>query len=310
MPLDIFDIRAVRHKIEAVENVAETLAAADFLRLNNGSVQIQTDTIELNRDKPDGGARPNVPVRRRGIITGEVELIGAATAGDAAPIGGLLRNSGHTEVLDAGPPAFAEYTPVLNGFPSATVAFNHAGELATLVGARGRLTSIDLAINDFPKAGIELLGRVSAVAEQVVPSDAVPAGYQDPPPFTEANMLVELDSTALEGVSLSLNPGITLSLAYHSEAVIARQSVRAVTGTLRVYRPLNATINLRTIAQATTKIPLLVSLDTGTAAQTLTLAATGIQIGEPQNANLDGLRVWDIPVTLVQDYVLSFGDLT
>jgi len=307
MPLDIFDLRAVRHKIEATENVAETLAGSDGILLNNGSVQIQTDNIQLNRDKPDGGARPNVPVRRRGLITGEIELIGGATAGSAGPLSGLLRNCGHTETEVSGPPANVTYEPVLNNFPSATIGFNHAGELVTLVGARGRLTSIALGINDFAKANVEFLGRISAVAEQAVPADDLSA-YLDPPAFTEANMVVSLDSTNLEGISLNLDPGITLSLAYHSEAVIARQTVRAVTGTLRVYRPLIATKDIRSLAETTTKVPLLVSLDTGTANQSTALSAAGIQIGEPQNVNVDGLRAWDIPVTLIEDYTITFGD--
>jgi hypothetical protein len=311
MPLDIFDLRALRHKIESVEGTAESLAEADAVQILNGEGQISVDQIERNLDRPAGGARPYVPVRRRVMVTGEIELAGASTAGDAAPVGDLLRNMGHTEALNAGPPANAEYTPVLNGFPSATFFFYHGGETLQAVGGRGRLTSIDLAINDFPKAGIELMGKVEGAVEESVPTDDLSA-FQSPIVGVEANMTVELGGVALEAVSLSLDPGINLALAYHTEATISRQSARAVTGTLRVYRPLNATANIRSLAQNQTLQTLLVDYVTGTAAKDLALEAPSVQIGEPQNAELDGLRVWDIPIRLLpdagnDDYLLRFG---
>jgi hypothetical protein len=310
MPLETFDLRALRHKIEAVEGTAESLAGADAIQIMEGSGQIQTDELERNLDRPAGGGRPYVPIRRRVLITGMIELAGAATAGLAAPISGLLRNCGHTEVLNSTPDN-AEYTPVLTGFPSATFGFYHAGELLTGVGSRGRLTSIDMAINDYPKAGIELLGKVEAYAEESVPADDLSA-FQDPVVGTEASMTIELGGVALEAVSLSLDPGISLALAYHTEATVSRQSIRSVNGTLRVYRPLIATADIRSMAQAQTKQTLLVDYVTGTAAKDLSLQAPSVQIGEPQNVDIDGLRGWDIPVRLLpvnnnDDYTLRFG---
>jgi hypothetical protein len=313
MPLETFDLRALRHKIESVEGTAETLAGADAIQIMEGSGQIQIDELERNLDRPAGGARPYVPVRRRVLVTGMIELAGAATAGDAAPIGGLLRNCGHTQALNSAPDN-AEYTPVLTGFPSATFGFYHAGELKTGVGARGRLTSIEMAINDYPKAGIELLGKVEAYSETATPADDLTA-FQDPVVGTEASMKIELGGVALEAVSLNLDPGISLVLAYHTEATISRQSVRSVTGTLRVYRPLIATADIRSMAQAQTKQTLLVDYDSGTDARDLSLQAPSVQIGEPQDVDIDGLRGWDIPVRLLpvnnnDDYTLRFGPRT
>lgn len=313
MSIETFDLRALRHKIESVEGTAETLAGADAIQIMEGSGQIQVDELERNLDRPAGGARPYVPIRRRVLVTGMVELAGAAVAGNAAPISGLLRNCGHTEALNTGPDN-AEYTPVLTGFPSATFGFYHSGELLTGVGARGRLTSIDLAINDYPKAGIELLGKVQAYAEESVPADDLSA-FQDPVVATEETFTVELGGVALDAVSLSLDLGTSLTLAYHSENTVSRQSARSVTGTLRVYRPLIATADIRAMAQAQTKQALLVDYVTGTAAKDLSLQAPSLQIGEPQTVDIDGLRGWDIPVRLLpvnnnDDYTLRFGSRT
>jgi hypothetical protein len=314
MPLETFDLRALRQKIEAVEGTAETLAGADAVQIMEGSGQIQTDELERNLDRPAGGARPYVQTRRRVMVTGMIELAGSATAGNASPLSTMLRNCGHTETLNAGPPANAEYTPVLSGFPSSTIGFYHAGELLLGVGCRGRLTSIDLAINDYPKAGIELMGKVQAYSEVAVPSDDLSA-FQEPIVGVEANMAIELGGVALEAVSLSLDPGVSLALAYHTEATISRQSARAVTGTLRVYRPLIATADIRSMAAGHTKQALLVDYVTGTAAKDLSLEAPSMQIGEPQNVDIDGLRGWDIPVRLLpdagnDDYTLRFGSRT
>lgn len=313
MPLDVFDLRAFTHKIETTEGTdAVPTPAADAILLHTGSGQIQVDELERNIDNPQGGAKPYVPVRRRGMITGEIELAGAATAGDAAPIGRLLRSHGHTEVLEAGPPAQALYTPVLHGFPSASSYFYHAGELFKIVGGRGRLTSIDLAINDFPKAGIEIMGKVEAVEEAAVPTTIDTSAFQDPIVGTEDKMTILLDGEALEGVSLSLDPGISLNMVYHTEATVSRQSIRAVTGTLRVYRPLVATADIRSMARSAAKVPLIVDYLHETPARSLFLTAPRVQIGEPQIAELDGLVVWDIPVRLLpddgnDDYTLGFG---
>lgn len=307
MPLEPFDLRALRHKIEAVEGTAESLTGSDVVMVQEGSGQIQVDELERNLDRPAGGARPYVPVRRRVMVTGNFELAGAAAAGDPAPHSGFLRNCGHTEVLGETPDN-AEYTPVMRGFPSATFWFYHAGELLRATGGRGRLTSIDLAINDYAKAGFELMGKVDGYAEEAVPEDDISA-FQDPVAIIEDNLTVELDGVALEAVSLSLDPGVNLAMVYHSEATVSRQTARSVTGTLRVYRPLIATADIRSMAAAAAKVPLLVDVVTGAAAKDLSLEAGEVQIGEPQNVDIDGLLGWDIPVRLLPgpDYILRFG---
>lgn len=313
MPLEVFELRAFTHKIETTEGTdAVPTPTADAILLHNGSGQIQVDELERAVDNPQGGAKPYVPIRRRAMITGEVELAGAATAGAAAPIGRLLRSHGHTEVLNVGPPAQARYTPLLHGFPSASSYFYHAGERFRIVGGRGRLTSIDLAINDFPKAGIEIMGKVHSVDEMAVPTNIDTSAFQDPIVGTEAEMSILVDGEALEGVSLSLDPGISLNMVYHTEATVSRQSVRAITGTLRVYRPLIATADIRTMARTAAKVPLIVDYTHATAAKSLFLTAPRVQIGEPQIVDIDGIAGWDIPVRLLpqagnDDYTLGFG---
>lgn len=310
MPLEPFDLRATRSKIEAVEGTAETLAEADAIQVLEGSGQISVDQLERNLDRPNGGARPYVPVRRRVLLTGMLELTGAAVAGEATPYTDFLRHCGHTSTLNAAPDN-QELTPVLYGFPSMTHGFYHAGELLVAVGSRGRLTSIDLAINDYAKAGFEVMGKVENYSEVAVPDDDL-SDFQDPVALIEDNLQILVDDVALEGVSASIDPGITLTMVYHSEATVSRQTVRSVTGTLRVYRPLIATADIRSMANSAAKVPLLIDVVTGTAAKDLSLEAASMQLGEPQNVDIDGLRGWDIPVRFLtsSDYVLRLGQRT
>jgi len=310
MPVVNFDVRALRHKIEAVEGVAEALAGADALRIIDGSGQIQRDPVTVNWDKPNGGARPFVPVRGRVLISGQTPLLGASAAGSAIVYSALARNCGHTEVLTAGPPANAEYTPVLQGFPSATGFFNHAGEVLRGAGGRGRYTSFFFGINDFPRVGFEWLAKlVGDPIEEPIWEDDVSA-FGQPVVLTEDNLTVTLGGVALEFVSLTMDTGTTLSLAYHSENSVTRHGGREVTGTLKVYRPLIATAPIRQLVRTAALQPFLLDVVTGTAALDMSLEATNVQMGEPQPTNTDGLLTWDIPVTFTDDYILRFGSRT
>lgn len=313
MPMnELFELRGMRHKLETTEGTDAVPAAVDAVLIQGGEAQISSDPLERNLDTPNGGAKPFVPVRRRGIVTGSVELVGNAIAGTASPLSSLMVNSGHAETLNAGPPANVEYNPVLRNFDSASCYFYHDGEQYRLVGCRSRLTSISMEINNFITAGFELLGQVDGYAETAVPSDDVSA-FQDPPALTESSMAVSIGGVDLDGVSLNLDLGVNLALAYSSERVIARQTARAVTGTLRVYRPQIATKDIRAMARDQTKQALAVVLNTGTPWQTTAFTGSSVQFGEPQNVNIDGLKGWDIPVRLLpvsgnDDYLIRFGD--
>lgn len=315
MATDVFSLRALLHKIESQEGEDATPApATDAILLQDGAGQINVDELERNIDQPEGGAKPYVPVRRHAVVTGDIELVGAADAGDAPPIGDLLRSCGHTEVL-GDTPDNAVYTPTLTSIPSATGYFYHGGEVIKMTGSRGRLTSLNLSINDFPRAGIELMGKVGSVDEAGMPQNISTAAFQVPLVGTEANMTITLGSFDLDGISLELDPGVTLSMLYHTEATVSRQGGRAVTGTLRCYRPLRSDVNIRQMAASAVPTTLLVDYDTGTGAQGLWLSAPKVQLGEPQRADLDGLVVWDIPLRLLpdagnDDYTLGFGERT
>lgn len=313
-----FDLRALLHKIEVTEGTDATPTPdTNAILLLDGSGQINVDELERNIDQPAGGAKPYVQARKHAVITGDVELVGAATEGTAPPIGDLLRNAGHTQVLGEAPDN-AIYTPTLTGIPSASAWFYHGGEVLKMVGARARLTSINMSINDFPRAGVEIMGKIGALDEAAMPSGAnAPdtSAFQVPIVGTDANMTIELGGFALDGISLELDPGVALAMLYHTEATLSRQSARAVTGTLRCYRPARSDINIRQLAAAAQTAPLLVDYVTGDDERDLFLTAPAVQIGEPVRADLDGLVVWDIPLRLLpdagnDDYTLGFGPRT
>jgi len=304
---EFIDVRALRLKAESVEGTYETLAAADAMQILNGEAQIQEDPLTREIDKPDGGARPSVQTRRRVTITGGIELAGAATAGNAAPHAALLLNAGHAEVLDAGPPAGAEYSPVLKGFASASAEFFWDGERYRAKSGRSRLTSIAAEINNYLRAEFEYMGLIESIAEAAVPSDDVSA-FQAPQPLTVESMLASVGGTALEVVSINIDPGIDLNMSYHSEGVIVGHTARSVTGTLRCHRPLVATKDLRTLASTRATEALFLGLSTGTAAEAVEITSATTEFGEPQNVEIDGgYKGWDVPFRMLDDYTLRFG---
>lgn len=323
---DKFDLRAFLHKIETIEGTDATPApATDAILLTNGEVQVQDDDLEREIDQPAGGARPRMKIRRRGTITGGIELLGNATAGQPSPFSSLLRAAGHTETLlvaAAGPPQIfdaAQYTPILTGIPSASSYFYHDGEFFQLVGSRSRLTSASMEINGIPQAETETLGKVLGISEAAVPSDVDFSAFPDPVVGTEdsttgafADMSVLLDGIALDGISVSVDLGVELAMRYSTEATRALHRARAVTGTLTIFRPEVATSDIRSMVASRAKVPLIVDYTHSTEARTQSWEFPSVQLDEPRLVNRDGDKAWEVgfvalPTAGNDDYTLTFG---
>ena len=312
---DQWDGREFLLAIEGTEGEAETLDPASHAYIiHDGESQIEVEERVLERDRPDGGGRPRVYVRRHGVVTGQVELTGAATAGDASPYSPLYRNAGHAEQLvdEAGPPEIkaADYTPVLRGFPSATAEFFHDGELQRMVGARGILESMRWSLDEFNSAGWRLMGLVEAIEEAALPANADKSAFQMPQVGTQANMTVTLDGTALDAVSLELSNGGQLGMRYGTESTLTLHRSRDWTGTLRIWRPLIADSDIRAMVRSHAQVPLVLDYEDDAAANKANLLLPTVQLGEPRRVNVDGSKAWDVPVVAVNaglDYRLRFG---
>jgi len=328
MPLtdDKFDIRAFLHKIEATEGTDSVPdPATNAILLLGGEVSVQDDDLEREIDQPQGGARPRTKIRRRATITGGIELVGATTAGAAPPNSSLIRAAGHVEtvlVADPGPPEVfdaVQYNPILKNIPSASSYFYHDGEFFKIVGSRSRLNTAELSINGIPTAQQETLGKVLEISEDDVPANVDTSAFADPSVGTEdgntgvfADMSILLDGVALDGISVNLDFGINLALRYSTESTRALQRARAVTGTMRIYRPEIATSDIRSMVNSRAKVPLLVDYAHTEEWRNQSWFAPAVQLDEPVLVDVDGDKAWDVgfvalPVNGNDDYELTFG---
>lgn len=266
MPLESFERRGLLVKTEVTENTDSTpLAAADGILLLNGSSKLEADVIERAIDRPYFGGDPFVLTKFRGSIEGDIELIGAAVAGTASPLSTVLRMGGMAETLDAvGPPAFARYNPVSTGIISATSYFFHAGTLKKLTGSRAAISGVKLAIGDYPKARIQIVGNATDVEETALPSIAL-ANFQTPIPATTETMTLTVGGFAVSGTEFTLDFGSELGLVEHTEARLSRISDRKPTFTTTFYRPAKADLDVHALWRTHSLVPIVALVDGGAA---------------------------------------------
>jgi len=328
MPLtdDKFDIRAFLHKIEATEGVdAVPTGPANAIQLIDGRVAINFDERERNIDQPKGGAKPKVYVNERALITGSIEMVGAATAGVASPYSSLIRSAGNTETLlvaDAGPPEVfdaVQHSPILQNIPSASSYFYHDGEFFKVVSSRSRFLRASIPINDVPTVTQETLGKVLSITEAEVPGDVDTSAFPDPVVGTEdkqtgvfADLSILLDDVALDGVSAEWDFGVTLAMRYSTEATRSLQRVRAITGTLNIFRPEIADSDIRSMVRNHAKVPLLLDYQHTDGWRNQSWQFPRVQLGEPALDNQDGDKIWRVPFTALptvgnDDYTWTFG---
>lgn len=295
MALESFKRRAVLVKAEATENTdALPIATADGLLMLDGSSKIEADVIERAIDRAFFGGDPFVLSKIRGSIEGDIELIGAAVAGSAAPIATALRMSGMAETLIAatvGPPAtpaITRYNPISTGIISATSYFYHAGTLKKLTGCRANISSLALKIGDFPKARLSILGNASGVVDEAALPVVSLSAFQTPVPGSTETMLMTVNGFAVEGIDLSLDFGSDLKIAENTESRLARINGRSPTFSATFYRPLKASLDPYALWKAHTQIPLIALVDGGSAGKRTRLTIGQGQIEGIEEVEQDG----------------------
>lgn len=242
--IEFYRSRGMVLKAEVTEGVdsAPTPSANAFEVMDSKSM-LESDTVERPKDRPyhtnDDFAITNV----RGVIEGSVELVPPAIPGtDPAPHAPLLLPCGFAQTLipaDVGPPivlAETVYSLISQGVPSATAWFWHAGTLRKLLGARGNLTGLTMAIGDVVKAQFRLQGSCIDVEEDDVPSDLDYDAFANARPGTTENMEMLIDDFAVMGKSHAIDLGNDLKTVEHTEARRNRINNRKGTFTLRFFR--------------------------------------------------------------------------
>lgn len=283
--------------LETTYGTAPALTAADAILLMDASIQTQADKLERNVDMPHFGGDPFVLVGKRITLSGTVDLLGAATPGTAAPLGKLYRICGHSETIDAGPPAQVTYAPISKNFASGAVDFYWAGVRFRMTGVRG---SLDMAFNikDYAKGTINLTGILTLPTDAEPPAGIDWSTFQTPAPIDADTWEVMVGAVNVCAQQLSLAQNATVSLVECSEGREVMITDRKPTGSLRVFKDATlAAWNPWSIAESQAIVTLT---NTITKAAGLNVSVPiRAQLEYPQPTDIDGLAGFEIAFTAI-----------
>lgn len=292
-PIQLFERRAIVVKIETTYGTdAAPAGATDSVQTFEGSVQFEADQLSRNQDRSFFGANPFTLINKRGMVEFDIEMVGAATVGNAAPIGPVLRSCGHAEALT--PATSAAYTPVSTGFASATVYFEHAGLTFKLTGCRGSI-DWELTIDGYAKGRVRYMGLIVAASpEEAAIAGVTIAGFQPPPAIEVDTWTVTVGGVPLNAVSLTLSQNATTQLYHGSESREVSYRDRESNGRLIIFQEALATFNPWQLANTHADQAIVCTVDGGAGLITqLNIARAQLQY--PQLADRDGAMTWDIP---------------
>lgn len=309
MALESFQKRNLQVAIEATEGTAETLdPATDSVIIQNGSVDVSGEIAELNRDQAKFSNRPFVYGRERGVVTGQIELIGASTAGDAAPIGNVLQICGMAETLSAG--VDAAYNTITDSIPSATLGFDHAGNFKTLVGARGNLTGLTFDVGAFLLATVNLTGFVDSDSDRAIPGTVDVSAFQTPPVIRHDNALVSLGGTNVEATSFGIDFGNSVPYIEHTEGQRILIADRRATFSMTFFAPAKATLDVYSLRNANNG--LAIQAQVGSTPDQTTIDLVSAQIETVQEVDVQGFKAYTIGGRVLQsagddDVIVTFA---
>ena len=311
---DQFDLRALLLKLETVEgDDAAPTGAADALQIINGSGGLSAEQLEREIDRPFFGGRKATRISQAMNWAGDIELVGAAAPGTAAPISSVLQIAGHAETLDVTTPGDenTEYNPISTGIPSATAYWYQGGEVQKGVGSRAQLDQILLEMNNFPRASLTGIAFPLANEEAPLPT-ADTSAFQEPPAIITETATVTVDGTTLDGLSLELNMNANVPLVATTERRITRLTARNPQGTLRIFREERSVIDMRDIIRSGALVPIVWTVSQA-GGQVIKLTMPLAQLFDPEFSEEEGMLVWDVPFRAIpsgsgnDEYLLNFA---
>lgn len=279
--------------IEASYGVAPAMTASNAILLMNSQVQPAADKLTRQVDRPFFGGNPFVLVGKRITLTGDCDLIGAAVAGAAAPLGPLYRICAHSETLDAGPPAEAVYAPISKNFASGAIDFYWAGIRFRLLGARGSI-DFDFSIKNYAKGSVNITGLLVMPQDGEAPTPIDWSTFQTPLPIESETWEVTVGGVNVCAQQLTLQGAGTVNAIECSEGREVVISNRTPTGTLRVFKDATlATWNPWAIADAHSIVTLQNTI-AGTAGKNLSMPIRA-QLEYPRPVDIEGMAGFEIP---------------
>lgn len=266
--LESFSRRLIAIKAESVEGTdANPSTSANTFDLLNGSSGTEFDKIERPRDRAYFTNESFIVSNKRAFVEGEFEIAPPVTPGSAsgtlgdAPVEVILFPCA-MEKTKSSVNGTTIYTPISTSIPTVTADFYHAGTLKEIVGARGNVTSLAMAIGERAKGNIRLEGVYTEVDEAAVPTDGDYTAFAIPSVATHDNSQMRFYTSVaantlpvfLWGKSLSVDFGNELQTKQFTQLRISSISDRNATFTARFARPDKAEVDVYALRDAGTQI--------------------------------------------------------
>lgn len=268
-----------------------TIAAGSAFQFFEGQFALQSDKQSRKKAVRWMDATQNRHVNRRVMMTGTIDLQGAAALGTAAPIASVLRACGYAQTLVAA--TSATYSPVSSGFEYSTVHFHRGARRFVAQDCVGSLTEIAFAIDQFPQAKFDLMGPYTTPTEVVVPAGIDLALFVDPPLIDTPTWFVSLGGVEVNAKSLVLSPAANKKISRGSEVRAARYTGRETSGTLRLTTAALAAFNPYTAFDSGALTTIISRVISG--AYQLELAVANAKFGPPSEVDDEGDVAWEIP---------------
>jgi hypothetical protein len=296
------DRTQIAAKIESVEGVAESLAAADaFLAFPSGDPDPKIEPYERNPFRETLSPLPSVMGKRSGKLPFMAELAGSGTAGTAPPWGKLMKGCAFGETLVA--LTSVAYAPASTAIPSLTLAAYMDGVIHKIWGARGGL-KLNLEVGKPGLLHFDFQGSDFSHADGAM---LVGATYSSivPPVFLGATFTIDGVDFNVEKVELDI--ANTLALRTNPNADSGHQSC-LITGrkgkiTLDPEMVLASTKDIWTMWRNGSTVVLSAVLGS-TPGNIVTIACPAFQIQDVKFGNRTGIRTNNLTAMMA----LSSGD--
>lgn len=267
--LESFSRRLIAIKAETTEGTdAAPSTSLNTFDLLNGSSGTEFDKIERPRDRAYFTGESFIVSNKRAFVEGEFEVCPPVTPGSAsgtlgnAPAEVILFPCGMEQSTKSSTLGLTIYSPISESIPTVTADFYHAGTLKEIVGARGNISSLSMAIGERAKGQVRLEGVYTEVDEATVPTDGDYSAFAIPSVATHDNSQMRFfPSTAantlpvfLWGKSLSVDFNNELQTKQYTQLRISSISDRNATFTARFARPDKAEVDVYALRDAGTQV--------------------------------------------------------
>lgn len=274
--LESFTRRMIAIKAETTEGTdAAPSTSVNTFDLLDGSSGTEFDKIERPRDRTYFTGEEFLVANKRAFVEGTFELVPPTAPGNAGSTGNaacevVLFPSGMERTKSA-TNGTTIYTPISDDIPTVTADFYHAGTLKEIVGARGNISSLAMAIGQRFSGQIRLQGVYTEVDETAVPTDGVYTAFYTPTVAMHDNSQMRYfagdnDTVPLFlwGKSLQVDFNNELQTKQFTQLRISSISDRKATFTARFARPAKADMDVYALRDAGTVILLDFTTDDGT----------------------------------------------